>query len=166
MFLKDISVSAERGGKLPDNRHHKIFNRGTHAAAIAFQKALGSKFILDNVKKINILLFPPREGDQKYQNLVDVSVYHYENFNFESYFEMSKVEQEHYLLKVIKESLLEVAKITRIEKKPIEDAYKKVLKEKFPLDDSFAEAFLEQARKSVIEQKIKDSKQRHIQRKN
>ena len=89
------------------------------------------------VKKINIWLFSPREKGHKYQLAYDVSIYHYSNFDFEAYFSMNKIEQEHYLLKVIKESLLDIARIIAGREKEIKEAYELVLHEKFPLDNSW-----------------------------
>ena len=82
---------------------------------------------------------PKPTKDKKYTKLIDVGVYYYEGFDFESYFNFEKINQEQMLLNVIKESITDIAKSIGISIAEISDAHEKVLNRSFPLDNSWVE---------------------------
>lgn len=141
MYLKQIAIGTD-GGDLPGGKTHKDFNLSTWAAGDIFMKALGKKYNLHDTKKINIRLGVKQDLPNKYTRLIDVGMFFYdENFNFKAYFDMTKYDQEHLLLKIIKESLCEIAEIVGVSTEDIEKAYKETLKQNFPLDNLLLETW-------------------------
>jgi len=154
MYLRDIAVSVHRDFALPGGIHHRDFNIGTHAAAIAFQRALPKKYKFCNFVKVNIVLSSKPERDKTFKNQVDVATYYHEGFPFDAYLSKTRGEQEQILLATIRDAMLAMIEFTGADPEPIMLAYHRVLDQDFPLDNSWVKQMEERIRRRKTQQTV------------
>ena len=121
MFFRDLSIHASDYAKMPKGHTVKAFNFSTHAVQEIFLTFMPRKYLLDGMAKANLTL-GPRNGDKKYEQLIDVNIYYVEDFDFRAYRTASTHERDEMLLAALENGLLDIAGRSGADPKPIRKA--------------------------------------------
>jgi len=132
MYLRDISVGASESAVMPRGKTVRDFNRSTHHVQEIFLALMPERYSVDGTGKINIDIGPRGDEDQ-YVRLLDVSVYHYEDFDFHNYFLSDANARSEMILEVLERSLLAIAKRFKASTGPIRSAAKGTRSSSFQL---------------------------------
>lgn len=109
-YLRDISIHVDSGQLLPGNRLQKDFNITTHTVQDIFWYNIPSKFELNGISKLNIIIQEPIEDREFNGHFDGFADYHYMGFDFENYFSLTYYEKNKKILEVLKETLKEILK--------------------------------------------------------
>lgn len=116
MFLREISVAVFRPGYDRD-----FYLRAAEHITEIFTRFLPRKYVLDGTGKIGITL-GHTDGRPRYAQLINVSEYYFEDFDFVPYDIASATEKDCMILSAIEKSLLDIASQFKADPQPIREA--------------------------------------------
>ena len=121
MYFRDLSIAASSYSKMPKGRTARDFNFSTHAVQEIFLAFMPRKYLLDGMGKTNLCL-GSRNGDEQYEQLIDVNIYYVEGFDFRTYFTASAHDRDEMLLTALERGMLDIAGRSGADPVPIRNA--------------------------------------------
>jgi len=110
-YLRDISIHTSNFQELPPGKNQKDFNITTHNVQDMFFYQIPRKFEFEGISKLNILITSSAQGDQRLTKYFDGIVeYNYPGIDFEEYFTFSREEQNHVILRILRETIEDIGK--------------------------------------------------------
>ena len=104
MYLRILTVEASDLAKPPEK---PVFRWMVHHIKEVFLALLPKKYMLDGSSKLEIACGPTAEKE-KYSQMLGVSVYFVEDFDFRLFYAMSPVDRDRFVLKVIHDAIVEI----------------------------------------------------------
>ena len=109
-YLTDISIESEFSQEFPNGKTKLDFNKTTKVVQDIFWYKIPNKFEFDGIGKLNIRITSSIPETIYKETAVGFAQYTYGEFNFSEYFELSKNEQNHTILKILQKAILHILK--------------------------------------------------------
>lgn len=122
MYFRELAISLScEVDSLPGGKSARDFAFSAHAVQEVFLSFMPRKFVLDGTAKTNLML-GPRGNHPQYWKALGVNEYFVEDFDFQAFFDSSTQGQDDILLKILEESLLDIANRSNADPAPIQKA--------------------------------------------
>lgn len=109
-YLTDISIESEFSQEFSNGKTKLDFNKTTKVVQDIFWYKIPNKFEFDGIGKLNIRITSSIPETIYKETAVGFAQYTYGEFNFSEYFELSKNEQNHTILKILQKAILDILK--------------------------------------------------------
>lgn len=109
-YLTDISIESEFSQEFSNGKTKLDFNKTTKVVQDIFWYKIPNKFEFDGIGKLNIRITSDIPEMIYKETAVGFAQYTYGEFNFSEYFELSKNEQNHTILKILQKAILDILK--------------------------------------------------------
>jgi hypothetical protein len=160
-YLRDISIRVSPLQKLPEGFTQKDFNVTTHTVQDIFLYLIPNRFEFDNILK---LIIDINSGEKPLKNKINFDgyvQYSLNNFDFDEYFKLTKVQQNEVILNVLSDTISQIPNVSVENQKIAFDIIKKIKESNF--EYTFISKLSKQQRskkhKAIVEIQINDDGQ-------
>ena len=160
-YLRDISIRVSPSQKLPEGFTQKDFNVTTHTVQDIFLYLIPNRFEFDNILK---LIIDINSGEKPLKNKINFDgyvQYSFNNFDFDEYFKLTKVQQNEVILNVLSDTISQIPNVSVENQKIAFDIIKKIKESNF--EYTFISKLSKQQRskkhKAIVEIQINDDGQ-------